>query len=189
MSALELTMTNNADITIIPSILLLIRRFYKKLKLFTGLLGISFVFPIYLLLLPILILYIRKANARLEKFIDKINLSTKPEQYDKYRSLYHALQKSLNKISDREGDYVIPNKSNKWYLRPVTNEMIKFHSIMVNFKNKLSKELYFDLREQGLSEEDINKAKSQLNSYDEDWEDNDDWKSFENKYNKYSLQS
>jgi hypothetical protein len=189
MIALELTMTKNPAINIIPSLAFYVRKSYQGLKLFPGLIGILIIFPFFLLSIPIFLIYVRFANSSLKKYLVKINFSTVPQEYKKYHSFYLGIKKNLNKISDKNGDFIIPNHYNEWYLRAIIKELIIFHSIMVEFKDKLQKELYFDLSELGISPEEISKAKSQLDSFKEDWENDSDWKSFEEKYNKFTLQS
>jgi len=189
MTVSQLDLFHSKETIIILALTFYTRKVYRFFKLFTGLIGIAILFPIYLLSLPVFVVILRVAISRLIKKLNKLDLSQVSEDYQDFHLLFYELQETLKLISDEKEELHLPKKSNSWYIKPIRNELIKFHSHVFSFKEQLSKELFFDLSELGLSEEEIKLAKSQIEPFKEGWEDNKNWESFEKKYNRYTLQT
>lgn len=190
MTASQINISNNLETLIILGLTHYARKIYRFVKkTFIGLLVIFVSFPIYLVLIPFLALILKIANNRITKIFNKIDLTKVSENYKEFHSFFYELQKILEDISDKNGNLDLPYNYNSWYIKPLINELIKYHSFIFDFKEKIGHKLFFDLTELGLTEEEIKEARSRLESFKEDWGDDKNWKSFEIKYNKYTLQS
>ena len=189
MNALQINISNTPEALIILGLTHYSRKIYRFVNKFIGLLGICMFFPIYLVFIPLFTLILKRSSYRITKLLNKIDLTKVSEDYKEYLSFFYELQRILENISDKNGDPDLPSKSNSWYIKPLMNELITFHSSLSDFKEKLDHKLFFDFGELGFTEEEINEAKSRLEPFKEDWEDEKDWNSFEVKYNKYTLQS
>lgn len=184
----QINFSHSLETFIILGITYYTRKLYRVIKLFIGLVGISILFPLYLISIPFLVILLKISISRAKRILVKVDLAEVPANYEYFHHAFYELQEILDKISDENGNLNLPKKYNSWYIKPIMNELIKYHLLLYNFRKKLNKELFFDLNELGLTEEEIKEARSRLESFKEDWGDEKDWKSFEIKYNKYALQ-